>query len=589
MEKKFFAKRFFSKVKKHSLTAGLWSVIATALLVFGVAFLAATFIMTSESRRTSEVRESETIINAVAASIKSGIDNHKDFSRLVMINEKVVEFLNAKEVDPGIMNDTKYEIMDVLNVSTYLDSVFVFRNDREYINTGRGEYNMNTELMYEGDWYRNIHDARGGAVIYMDANGALYRHNGDHIITIARDIYDIYTQDRIGLLLLNISLKMFDRIVYGHPNEEIAILTSGGIFLSGNEELAALYEKPGERGVITHETVGFLGRDMISEYFFEDMPIIIMCRNTAKTARITWGTAIVLLMLLLAYVSAILISGFFISKNINRPIYELSAAMDKTKESGYLEKIDVAMPQNEIGNLAENYNAMIVSLNDLFTKLLEKEKSVQRAEMRVLHEQIKPHFLYNSIETIGFLAMDAGAPQVYNALETLGSFYRNFLSKGDREITIKREVSIIKDYLSLQKLRYGDIINDEYVIEEDTLELKIPKLILQPLVENCIYHGIRPKGEPGIIRVSTCMDDGNVIISVYDNGVGMSEEMMKTVLESEKSDETVESESPLSGFGLKGTIERIRYYCDNRDVVRIESVMGEYTRITLSIPVMNKE
>ena len=230
--------------------------------------------------------------------------------------------------------------------------------------------------------------------------------------------------------------------------------------------------------------------------------------------------------------------------------------------------------------LQETYNNLIEHVNELFTRLLEKEKAIQKAEMRVLHEQIKPHFLYNSIETIGCLAMDAGADNVHDALETMGSFYRNFLSKGDREIPLHREVQIVKDYLSLQKLRYGDIIEDTYDIASDTEKFIVPKLILQPLVENSIYHGIRLKGEKGIIKISSYLENDILHLKVKDTGVGMSQETIDSVL---KSKSTGKSDNVEDSFGLWGTIERIRIYCNDDDVVRISSEPGEYTTIEFLI------
>jgi two-component system sensor histidine kinase YesM len=258
--------------------------------------------------------------------------------------------------------------------------------------------------------------------------------------------------------------------------------------------------------------------------------------------------------------------------------------MERTKSSGWLKKIDATMPNNEIGRLAESYNSMIEYLNELFNRLLEDEKNVQKAEMRVLQEQIKPHFLYNSLETISYMAVQENASKAHDALETLGSFYRNFLSKGDHEIPLKRELRITQDYLSLQKLRYGDIFDDEYIIDDTTLDCMIPKLILQPLVENCIYHGVRLKGEKCVIRITTRMEEGGLQIIVYDSGVGMSTERIKNVLEASEEDDV----RILSGFGLRGTINRIRYYYDCDDVIQIRSEPGEYTEIEIYIPKMRE-
>jgi two-component system sensor histidine kinase YesM len=282
----------------------------------------------------------------------------------------------------------------------------------------------------------------------------------------------------------------------------------------------------------------------------------------------------------------------FISRNITDPVFKLSAAMEENRTSGELKKIDVKMSGSELEMLEGDYNNMIDHVNELIDRLMEKEKTLQRAEMRVLQEQIKPHFLYNSIETIGFMALDAGADKVHDALETMGSFYRNFLSKGDREIPLSREISIVKDYLSLQKLRYGDIIEDEYEIASEAESFIVPKLILQPLAENSIYHGIRMKGEKGLISFKAGVvksDDESSFarelhIYVTDTGVGMDREKIKKILSVEKKDRPKEADE---SFGLWGTVERIRMYTGMDDCVKIESEPGEYTKIEITIPDMS--
>ena len=140
---------------------------------------------------------------------------------------------------------------------------------------------------------------------------------------------------------------------------------------------------------------------------------------------------------------------------------------------------------------------------------------------------------------------------------------------------------IIKDYLSLQKLRYGDILNDEYDIAPDTEECLIPKLILQPLVENSIYHGIRMKGEKGTIKISSFLDEDGLHIIVRDTGIGMTQEQIEKVLSPNKTDDP----DPFNAsFGLWGTIRRIRSYCDSNDIVRIRSEAGEFTEIEFILP-----
>lgn len=500
-----------------------------------------------------------------------------------MLNMPVRRFLRAEVVDDGITYDARIGVQDVLIASDNLDSVFVFRDDYSYMSTGRGEYILDFDLMQDIFWQEKILIERGGAVVFINGNKAVRRKNGAPIITIGRAIYDIDSQQRVGMLLVNISVAMLEHELMQQNNAEICVLSSEGEYLAGSNELAEQFSVSYLGSEIEYKVMDYKGeKTIISGQKLKDLPIVVMCATRIKSSKVSFEVMAGLLLILIAFIATMSLTAVFITRDITRPIFHLSEAMKSTKQKGYLEPINVQMPNNELGMLADNYNSMIEHLNDSVEKLITQEKSVQKAEMRVLHEQIKPHFLYNSLETISFMAFDAGADNVHSALETLGSFYRNFLSKGDRDIPVKTEISIVKDYLSLQKLRYGDIINDEYDIAEDTMELKVPKLILQPLVENSIYHGIRLTGEPGIIKITTRLDNNDLYIKVKDTGIGMSEETIKKILDKETAGES--SDEKHSGFGLKGTIERIRYYCGSDDVVSIESEPGEYTEIRIRIP-----
>lgn len=564
-------------------------VLVLCVSIFGIAFLICTFIIAYRNRTDYSIRESDTVLNAMSTSTQANIQNYKDVSRLIMLSGQIRTFLNAEEVDSGLMFDTRMDVMNILISSDNVDSVYIFRNDGIYMSTGRGEYEVNNDLMRESAWQNRILTDRGGAAVFMNGNEAIHRQNGQPIITIGRAIYDIDSQKRVGILLVNISRDMLEKIVFDQNNSEICILTDRGEYLAGNEELSAMFSDDYLTTGFSHHQKEYKGsKRMISGCKLKSLPLVIMCATETKASAVLNQTLIILGVIFAVFVGVIFLCAFFISKNITSPVFELTKAMEQTKQTGFLAKIDVSMPDNELGRLSESYNSMIEHINEMFTKLIDQEKSVQKAEMRVLQEQIKPHFLYNSLESISYMALEAGNDQVHSALETLGSFYRNFLSKGDREIPLNREIKIIKDYLALQKLRYGDIINDEYEIDERTLECRIPKLILQPLVENSIYHGIRLKGEPGTIKLTTILDNNNLHIIVYDTGVGMTAEDIEKILGNVDNGTEGTMGTGLSGFGLKGTIERIRYYCNNRDVVSIRSEVGEYTEIELTIPDVNK-
>jgi two-component system sensor histidine kinase YesM len=567
------------KSREDSLSASLKRVILSIAVVATAAFLVAMYVVVQKERIEYTKRESDSVLKTLSNNIFSEIKNYTEISRIIMTDERLVEFLRADSVavDIGMINDARYGIMDILNVKEGVDCVMVFREDMIMVATNRFTYKYDYDRMNEEEWRKDIYEGKGKAVVSLHSNGIAEKLDNKPMVTIGRAVYDIDSQQRTGLMMMNISTIVFDRILGKLGYGDICIMGKDGSFLSGNRNYMQFFDEMFfSEKISSLDTVYNKEKVLVSGCSVSNIPIVIIRVSPYDKEGISFGMVYVLLGLLIVFIILASFVGWFIRKNITTPVFELSESMEKNRESGELKKIDLNVPHSEFEMLKGDYNNMIDHVNELIATLIEKEKVLQKSEMRVLQEQIKPHFLYNSLETIGFLAMDAGADKVHDALETLGRFYRNFLSKGGREIPLSREVMIVQDYLSLQKLRYGDIISDEYDIAPETENCIVPKLILQPLVENSIYHGIRLKGEEGTIRVSSKMVDGRLNITVRDTGVGMSRQQIDMILSAETDSEVSQSDS----FGLWGTIQRVRIYTGRRDVVQISSEVGEYTEVT---------
>ncbi len=565
---------------KMSLQQTTLLMLAILLLFFCMMFMIATSIITKKTEDDFKIRTSETAVNNVVSTIRASLVNYNYLSRLIMVNGRVVKYLKAKELDRDKIYEARRGIYEIQYLYSYIDSVYIFRNDGSYVSTGQGKYFIDFNILER----TKILGARGTTVISINGNGTISKNNSRPFLTMSRAIYDINSQKLLGILIMNISSNVFDDTLALQNSSGMCILDSNGTLLCGNAEIGALYDSDYNSDSMVYKNIRFGGERKTLTGRLAVKPLVVLCASGKGAEALPRDTIYALMLTLTSFILSGMVCACFITVNIARPIRNLSAAMERTRSSGWLKRIDAKMPNNEIGRLAESYNSMIEYLNELFNRQLEDEKNVQKAEMRVLQEQIKPHFLYNSLETISYMAVQENASKVHDALETLGSFYRNFLSKGDREIPLKRELRITQDYLSLQRMRYGNIFEDEYILDDITLDCMIPKLILQPLVENCIYHGVRLKGEKCIIRITTRMEEDGLHIIVYDSGVGMSAEQIKNVLKASVEDDV----GILSGFGLRGTINRIRYYCDCDNVVQICSEPGEYTKIEIYIPKMGE-
>ena len=567
-------------IKRASLSMTIRVLFIAAIVIVSVAFIVSTYFIIKDERERNAVREAETALMTLGNVISSDIRNYSEISRLVMTEDRLVTFLRAKpeEVDTGMINDARYGIMSILNVKEGVDCVMVFREDMIMLATDRVTYKYDIDLMNSESWRAGMYAARGRAVISLNSNNVAVKKDGTPVLSIGRAVYDINSQKRTGVMLMNISTDVLEQDLRRGSYDNVCLVGTNGEYLAGNRDLCGYYDSSFDSEEIINKDLK-PGRWLVSGARISSLPVVMIRVAPYVNEEIPYSIIFIHAIMLIVFILSSVFVGVFIARRVTGPVLQLSRSMEKNKKSGELRKLDIDMPYGELDLLKTDYNSMIDHVNELIESLIEKENTLRRSELRVLQEQIKPHFLYNSLETIGFLALDAGADNVHEALETLGSFYRNFLSKGDREITLEREIRIVKDYLSLQKLRYGDIINDEYDIAPDTERFVVPKLILQPLVENSIYHGIRLKGEPGIISIRSRMDNGSLVLTVKDTGVGMDDEQIRKVLMKNPDKDDMNE----SSFGLWGTIERIRMYCNDDDIVSISSEAGEYTEIKLII------
>lgn len=288
------------------------------------------------------------------------------------------------------------------------------------------------------------------------------------------------------------------------------------------------------------------------------------------------GILLILLIALVAVMLLIIVSG------ITRPIRELSQVTEKVAQGDFSARAHVD-GEDELAILADSVNSMTESLEELVQKIKEDERKMRRADLRLLQEQINPHFLYNTLDTIVWLIEGNDADKAVNMVMSLSEFFRLVLSKGREYITIQEEELHIRSYLEIQQVRYRDILEYEIRIDPVLYQYEILKLTLQPLVENSLYHGIKYKRAKGVIIVTGQLQDGEIHFMVEDNGVGMEEaELAKLRTEIEKPCQDTEK-----GFGLANVNERIRMNFGAEYGMKIESVRGKGTRVEVVIPAVH--
>jgi len=259
--------------------------------------------------------------------------------------------------------------------------------------------------------------------------------------------------------------------------------------------------------------------------------------------------------------------------------------------------------KDEIGSLAKTFNYMIGEIESLVQKqeetieelkrerdyVSEVQKQKRKAELKALQAQINPHFLYNTLNAITWQAADQGAEEISILSNSLGKFFRISLSKGAEVITLGEELEHVKSYLEIQSIRYHSRLSYEIEVDESWLDIRMIKLILQPLAENSIYHGIKEKQGAGRIKIygkrQSSFEEEVLELSVWDDGAGIPPEKLELMNETLERGET----DSKAGYGIYNVNERIRLFYGEGYGLRYESSHGRWTRAILRIPTKTGE
>jgi two-component system sensor histidine kinase YesM len=276
------------------------------------------------------------------------------------------------------------------------------------------------------------------------------------------------------------------------------------------------------------------------------------------------------------------VAAWSLSRSIYTPIKKLHD-VTTTITKNDLQTLMTSDNVDEITELGMSFNIMIGKIKELLDSKIKEQEHLKKAELRALQAQINPHFLYNTLDTIIWMAESKNTDQVVTMVSSLSDFFRISLSKGMDWITIGEEVERVRNYLTIQKMRYHDILDFKIEVDENVTGNTILKLLLQPLVENALYHGIKNKRQMGLISLRARRKGANeVIFEVEDNGIGFKpEKLIKVRAELQEDSDDIKLES---GFGLGNVNKRIRLYYGKQYGLSVRSQYGSGTCVTLVIP-----
>lgn len=326
-------------------------------------------------------------------------------------------------------------------------------------------------------------------------------------------------------------------------------------------------EEKGQPRLITIETVNYCRWRLVGVAYLDDIE------------KIKRNILVYMFIILFLGTGVILLLSSLISARIVKPIRELE------KKMGYVERgnFDVTIPiqgEREVARLATAFNLMVCRIKNLMKDIVDKQEKLRMSEFNALQAQINPHFLYNTLDAIIWMAEKKKTEGVITMTTSLSRLFRISISRGKNMIPLQQEIEHVKHYLVIQFMRYEDKFTYDFSIDPQCENVIVPKLILQPIVENAIYHGIRQMVDAGHIHIKVWEDEGNVLILVEDNGQGMSQERVQTLLDKSRD---IEEERKGHGVGLLNVHERIGLIYGKGYGLDIESEREVGTKILLTL------
>lgn len=321
-------------------------------------------------------------------------------------------------------------------------------------------------------------------------------------------------------------------------------------------------------------------QDQIQEYIYYEASNMETVRHELeiKEGRVV-TTAMVLFLGMIVLTSFV---SVLISKSISKPIQTLCGTIEQVAKGNFDTRATITYG-DEVSTLTHSFNIMISQIGELVENIKVEQLNLRATELKLLQAQINPHFLYNTLDTIIWLAEDNQSRNVVSMVTSLSDFFRTVLSEGRDFIGIEEEKSHIQSYLEIQQFRYQDILEYEINIPDEIYQYAIIKLTLQPIVENALYHGIKKRRGKGKITVEAVLTEENsIVFTVMDNGIGIEQTQLIQLIQAMKSG--YDQNGKRVGFGLANVEERIRLNYGNKYGVYIDSEVGYGTKVTIVIP-----
>ena len=588
MKNKNLSARFigkFSSIQSVIFATVAVLVLSAVVIVTGVSMK---FTNTSIFENSSEY--THTIIQQMNQNIDSYIDYMENIAYLISSNEDVQDYLFDEKID----NEGRYRILNQLQ--TILDSRsdirnvgIISKNGRMLINDGSKSVNQDLDLNTQ-EWYATALEKPNGPILTSSHVQHIISGERPWVITLSRGIRDRSgSGEKEGVFFIDLNYsaisELCDQSTVGTKGYAFILDAKGNIVYHPQQQ--QLYNELQTENISlimdTDEDTVLTGTGNDGKLYSISRSektgwTVVDCTNVKELlSKSRQAQSVYVLTAIILVIVALLFSRFM-ARSITLPIQKLRDSMKKVQEGDFSVSDVVVDSKNEIGSLTKSFDVMTHRIHELMEQNVHEQEEKRKSELKALQSQINPHFLYNTLDSIIWMAEGKKNEEVVLMTASLARLLRQSISNEDEVVPIANEVEYARGYLTIQKMRYKDKL--EFQIEVDSSILYIPliKLVLQPIIENAIYHGLKYKESKGLLIVKGFMKDGNAVLQVIDDGVGMEEETLAHIYDKHK----VNYHS--NGVGVYNVQKRLKLYYGEDYGITYTSELGKGTTATITIP-----
>ncbi|WP_070000954.1 sensor histidine kinase [Cellulosilyticum sp. I15G10I2] len=562
-----------------------------ALIMFIIIILDIFFIykLSDITEKNAHIYSYE-ITKQLGRNIEDYVNHMKKVSWVLCQDESLQNILRRQVDAPFTAKNVSLEQFKInANMANDIESIIIFgRNGITLVDSNSYKIKDYIDIT-KMDWYISAMQNKGKLMLSSSHIQNYIENNEKWVFSVSSAIIDKETDEVLGVMLVDMSYKKLadicNQITLGnrgyvyitsknqdiiyHPQQQLiySALKTEDLYSVDKQVEGSFVEKEAKSRLVTVHTLKGVGWTVVGVSYLEEL---LTSQNSISITVIIISILCILIALVLSQQ---------ISQEISKPILELENIMAKVEKGGL--DVDIAIDTNtkEIQNLSRSFQTMLLEIKVLLGRIKDNEKMLRKSELKILQAQINPHFLYNALDTIIWLAEREEHAKVVNMTASLARYFRLSLSKGVEIIPIFSEIEHVKYYLLIQKIRYENKLTYSIDVDSEVYQYATVKIILQPLVENALYHGIKDLEEGGHIKISGKKHGDNIILTVEDNGKGMTEEQIDTILT-----KPISASITTGGVAIKNVHERLQVYFGKEYGLKYESILGEWTKVYVTIP-----